>query len=174
MSLKTDYVDEILREGEQRKYNLMNDNGVALYSNVRLEKAYTPKQYGTKFSAEDVNSITKSINDMMAKIKEIEKNKEWKLVGYVEGREKTINVDVSNWNECMITVGLKGDDTSNKRVLVSTVVPKNLFAIGYVFQTEGRHQAFYSDTYRGGLDFISSNQLRLFASSSSLVRLYYR
>lgn len=174
MSLKTDYVDEILQEGKQRKYNLIDNNGIALYSNVRLEKAYTPKQYGTKFSAEDVNSITKSINDMMAEIKEIEKNKEWKLVSYVEGHEKTINVDVSNWNECMITVGVKGDDISGKRTLVSTVVPKNLFAIGYAFQSEGRHQAFYSDTYRGGLDFISSNQLRLFASSHSVVRLYYR
>lgn len=64
MSLKTDYVDEILQEGEQRKYNLIDNNGATLYSNVRLEKVYTPKQYGTKFSAEDVNSITKSINDI--------------------------------------------------------------------------------------------------------------
>lgn len=174
MSLKTDYVDEILQEGEQRKYNLIDNNGVALYSNVRLEKAYTPKQYGTKFSAEDVNSITKSINDMMAKIKEIEKNKEWKLVGYAEGHEKTINVDVSNWNECMITVGVNENYDANKRVLVSTVIPKNFFAIGYGSQSEGRHQAFYSDIYRGGLDFISSNQVKLFASSLSLVCLYYR
>lgn len=174
MSLKTNYVDEILQDDEQRKYNLIGNNGSTLYSNVRLEKAYTPKQYGTKFSAEDVNSITKSINNMMAKIEELEKNKEWKLASYANGHEETINVDISNWNECMITVGLKGDDTSNKRVLVSTVVPKNLFAIGYGFQSEGRHQAFYSDIYRGGVDFISSNQLRLFASSSSLVRLYYR
>ena len=174
MSLKENYKDEILQEGEQRKYNLIGNNGVALYSNVRLEKAYTPKQYGTKFSAEDVNSITKSINDMMAKIKEIEKNKEWKLAGYVEAREETINVDVSNWSECMITVGVKGGDATNKRVLASTVVPKNLFAIGYVLEKEGRHQAFYTDMYRGGLNFISSKQLRLFAAPYSFVQLYYR
>ena len=55
MSLKTNYKDEMLKIGEQRRYNLVASNGSTLYSNVRLEKAYTPQVEGDKFSAKDIN-----------------------------------------------------------------------------------------------------------------------
>lgn len=64
MSLKTDYKDEILRDGEDRRYNLVNENGQVVYSNIKLEKAYTPQQEGDEFNAKDVNDITKSINQL--------------------------------------------------------------------------------------------------------------
>lgn len=64
MSLKTNYKDEILKSGEQRRYNLVASNGSTLYSNVRLEKAYTPQVEGDKFSAKDINDTNKAINDI--------------------------------------------------------------------------------------------------------------
>lgn len=64
MSLKTNYKDEILKIGEQRRYNLVASNGSTLYSNVRLEKAYTPQVEGDKFSAKDINDTNKAINDI--------------------------------------------------------------------------------------------------------------
>lgn len=62
MSLKTNYKDEMLKSGEQRRYNLVASNGSTLYSNVRLEKAYTPQVEGDKFSAKDINDTNKAIN----------------------------------------------------------------------------------------------------------------
>lgn len=65
MSLKTDYKDEILRDGEDRRYNLVDENGKVVYSNIKLDKAYTPQQEGDEFNAKDVNDITKAINGMI-------------------------------------------------------------------------------------------------------------
>lgn len=62
MSLKTNYKDEMLKSGEQRRYNLVASNGSTLYSNVRLEKAYTPQVEGDKFNAKDINDTNKAIN----------------------------------------------------------------------------------------------------------------
>lgn len=62
MSLKTNYKDEMLKSGEQRRYNLVASNGSTLYPNVRLEKAYTPQVEGDKFSAKDINDTNKAIN----------------------------------------------------------------------------------------------------------------
>lgn len=64
MSLKTNYKDEMLKSGEQRRYNLVASDGSTLYSNVRLEKAYTPQVEGDKFSAKDINDTNKAINDI--------------------------------------------------------------------------------------------------------------
>ena len=52
----------MLKSGEQRRYNLVASNGSTLYSNVRLEKAYTPQVEGDKFSAKDINDTNKAIN----------------------------------------------------------------------------------------------------------------
>lgn len=65
MSLKTDYKDEILRDGEDRRYNLVDENGRVVYSNIKLDKAYTPQQEGDEFNAKDINEITKAINGMI-------------------------------------------------------------------------------------------------------------
>lgn len=65
MSLKTDYKDEILRDGEDRRYNLVDENGRVVYSNIKLDKAYTPQQEGDEFNAQDVNNITQQINELL-------------------------------------------------------------------------------------------------------------
>ena len=73
MSLKSNYKDEILKIGEQRRYNLVASNGSTLYSDVRLEKAYTPQVEGDKFSAKDINDTNKAINDINKAINDINK-----------------------------------------------------------------------------------------------------
>lgn len=65
MSLKENYKDEILEAGQSRTYNMVGSNGGVLYSNVKLEKAYTPKQKGDNFGADDINQITKAINGII-------------------------------------------------------------------------------------------------------------
>lgn len=109
------------------------------------------------------------------KINSIEDKMEWKEAGWVAGYSKTINIDVTSWKECLIVCGVNGLDNENRRALVSTVVPKAMFAIGYSTKPYGRHQAAYHDgTHQVGLDFISNTEVRLYCSASALVRLYYR
>lgn len=71
MSLKTDYKDEILRDGEDRRYNLVDENGRVVYSNIKLDKAYTPQQEGDEFNAKDVNNITKSVNQLADSVNQL-------------------------------------------------------------------------------------------------------
>ncbi len=99
---------------------------------------------------------------------------EWKEAGWVAGYATTVNIDITNWKECLLVCSYNGMDAENRRVLASTVIPKALFAIGYGEIADGRHQAYYNDTYRVGLDFNSDTKIRLYASSNSLCRVYYR
>ena len=124
--------------------------------------------FGKKVKAKDV------VNESGVNFDDIPK---WKYVGYVANGYKTIDVDNSKWNECLIIVGVNSTDDNNRRALVSCVITSDVFArqsAGYSLMSEGRHQAYYSSTYRGGLDFISESQVRIYASSSALTRLYYR
>lgn len=68
MSLKENYKDEILQSGQSRTYNMIDSNGGVLYSNIKLEKAYTPQQQGDNLSANDINAITKAINKILSSI----------------------------------------------------------------------------------------------------------
>ena len=108
------------------------------------------------------------------KITSIEDKTEWKEAGWVAGYATTVNIDITNWKECLLVCSYNGMDVENRRVLASTVIPKALFAIGYGEIADGRHQAYYNDTYRVGLDFNSDTKIRLYASSNSLCRVYYR
>lgn len=59
MSLRNDFKDEILQEGElHRIYNIRrkSDNEI-VESEIYLEKAYTPLQEGDEFGANEVNEI---------------------------------------------------------------------------------------------------------------------
>lgn len=68
MSLKENYKDEILQSGQSRTYNMIDSSGGVLYSNIKLEKAYTPQQQGDNLSANDINAITKAINKILSSI----------------------------------------------------------------------------------------------------------
>lgn len=123
------------------------------------------KLFGTKIRAKDVT---------FKNGRNLDNCKAWTYVDYTAGSEKTINVDVSSWDECLIVVGVNGTDDTNRRVLASTVISRDMFAIGYSYQSGGRHQACYNGTYQGGINFVSKNQIKLFATPSALTRLYYR
>lgn len=121
--------------------------------------------FGKKVKAKDVvNKNGVNLDDI----------NEWKFVDYVSNGYKTINVDNSGWKECLIVVGQAGYDDTNRRALASSVVPDDVFARGYSLMAEGRHQAYYTSNFRGGLDFISTSQVRLYANATSITRLYYR
>ena len=65
MSLKTDYKDEILPSGQtERTYNIVDQNGTVVQSNVRLQKAYTPQQVGDNYGATVINEGNKIINQV--------------------------------------------------------------------------------------------------------------
>ena len=98
---------------------------------------------------------------------------EWKEAGWVAGYATTVNIDITNWKECLVVCCVNGLDVDNRRALAATVVPKAIFAIGYAEKENGRHQAYYG-SYRVGLDFISNTQIKLYAASNSLCRVYYR
>ena len=68
MSLKENYKDEILQPGQSRTYNMIGGNGGVLYSNIKLEKTYTPQQQGDNLSANDINAITKAVNKILSSI----------------------------------------------------------------------------------------------------------
>lgn len=185
MSLKTNYQDEILNTGQSRTYNLVDSNGVVIYSNVKLEKSYTPKQEGSSFSASDVNTITDAINTINGDIDSVNNrldniwrdkaSADWIYVGYASNKgTNTISINTDDWHECLVTVGGAGGDSSNRRVLASNVVPKDLFAIGYPESGNGRHQAYYNENYYGGIDFLSKTSVKITAATSAIIVLYYR
>ena len=125
--------------------------------------------FGKKVKAKDVvNEDGVNFDDITS----------WKYVDYAAGEYKTINVNNRAWKECLIVVGQSSrDDTINRRALASCVITNDLFARqsnGYSLMSEGRHQAYYSSNFRGGLDFISTSQVRLYANANSIIRLYYR
>lgn len=154
MSLKTDYVDEILQDGEQRKYNLIDNNGATLYSNVRLEKAYTPKQYGTKFSAEDANAITRAINDISRDI--VSKShyaREETKTGDIWIDGKPIYVKMIEWTGLSVGVGDKPCNISNVDTYVDLKVyakqpdTKNLNKFPVVYYQQGASGTFYATNF---------------------------
>lgn len=144
MSLKENYKDEILQSGQSRTYNMIDSNGGVLYSNIKLEKAYTPQQQGDNLSANDINAITKAINKILSSIHRvgdiiITTNNEnpsniyggtWKRYG--EGRV-LIGYDPndSDYNEVGITLG-------NKSIELKAgigAVNNNISSIGYKSDT---------------------------------------
>lgn len=68
MSLKTNFKDEILQEGETyRRYNIKNQEGSTVYANVHLERADTPQQVGDEFGSGTLNTMTTILNKVVEK-----------------------------------------------------------------------------------------------------------
>lgn len=157
MRLKENYIDEILQDSEQRKYNLIDNNGSTLYSNVRLEKAYTPKQYGTKFSAEDVNSITKAVNNITDNIANIVNEthyaREETKTGdtWIDG--KPIYVKMIEWIGLSAGICSKPCNISNVDTYVDLKVyakqpsAKNLNKFPVVYYQQGTSGTFYATNF---------------------------
>lgn len=70
MTLKTNFKDEILKEGEKnRTYNIRKkSDGSIVQANVYLEKAYTPSQVGDTFGAKQINETNEQVNSNIENI----------------------------------------------------------------------------------------------------------
>lgn len=157
MSLKETYKDEILETGQSRTYNLVDSNGGVLYSNIKLEKAYTPKQYGTKFSAEDVNSITKAVNNITDNIANIVNEthyaREETKTGdtWIDG--KPIYVKMIEWTGLPSGTGSRPCNISNVDTYVDLKVyakqpsTKNLNKFPVVYYQQGTSGTFYATNF---------------------------
>ena len=63
-TLKTDFKDEILAEGQdKRTYNIYDQNDDLLYSDASLEKSYEVAQQGDQFNAKVLNDLCTTINE---------------------------------------------------------------------------------------------------------------
>lgn len=184
MALKTDYKDEVLSASQPyRTYNIVDSGGSTLYSGVRINRADTPQQEGTKFGASDINSTNEQVNqntdDIQTANLEIEnaktqfQKKSWTLLnsagGATMGATKTVT-NLSTFNEYMLV--LLYQDT---RVLVSTYIPTyDLIKMGKNDYTGGAHQAYYNGDIKGGITYLSDTSIKMYSNTSCIISLYAR
>lgn len=108
----------------------------------------------------------------------------WQDCGsYCVNGYKTINIDTSEWQEALLICAVNSTDDNNQRVLASTLIPRHRFAAtgsSYTLKDQGRHRAHYHDNvgsgtmYRVGLDFIGTNQVRMWANDAAMCRLSFK
>lgn len=162
MSLKTNYKDEILKIGEQRRYNLVAGNGSTLYSNVRLEKAYTPQVEGDKFSAKDINDTNKAINDINDSMKYSLSTEQYTGQRWLNGEK--IYRKIITWND--ITSGAKNvaHGISNIKEVVNYDITLNgdgsfykLPVVYYSNTTSGTFYDIYARINNTNIEMISNS-----------------
>ena len=75
ITFKTDFKNEILQPGEvNRVYDIKRKGTNELVqSNIYLEKKYIPMQEGDPFSAKEVNEMSTVLNELQAKVAELER-----------------------------------------------------------------------------------------------------
>lgn len=67
--IKEDYKNEVLPEGVMyRTYNIVDEEGTIIHSNVHFEKAYVPIVTGDDFGALQINEMAKGVNAIDQKI----------------------------------------------------------------------------------------------------------
>lgn len=162
MSLKTNYKDEMLKSGEQRRYNLVASNGSTLYSNVRLEKAYTPQVEGDRFSAKDINDTNKAINDINDSMKYSLSVEQYTGQRWLNG--KKIYRKIITWNN--ITSGAKNvaHGISNIKEFVNYDITLNgdgsfykLPVVYYSNTTSGTFYDIYARINNTNIEMISNS-----------------
>lgn len=105
--------------------------------------------FGNKVRAKDVVYSDNS---------NLEISKEWKRIDMNCGGFKTITVDLSKYNELLLTVGTYPAD--QYRILSSTVIPKLALEKMIGQDSNGYFQVRYSDYYWAGLDYLGNNKIR--------------
>ena len=105
--------------------------------------------FGNKVRAKDVVYSDNS---------NLEISKEWKRIDMNCGGFKTITVDLSKYNELLLTIGTYPAD--QYRILSSTVIPKLALEKMIGQDSNGYFQARYSDYYWAGLDYLGNNKIR--------------
>ena len=94
----------------------------------------------------------------------LEISKEWKRIDMNCGGFKTITVDLSKYNELLLTIGTYPADQN--RILSSTVIPKLALEKMIGQDSNGYFQARYSDYYWAGLDYLGNNKIRYRTSNN--------
>lgn len=97
----------------------------------------------------------------------------WKMIGYGAGGNNTTITITEPFNEILLTIGENSTAEHNLRVLASTIIPAGHLVYNSS-DSDGYHQVYYSNTYRGGLNKIGDNSYVIKSSASSLVRVYIR
>ena len=111
--------------------------------------------FGNKVRAKDVVYSDNS---------NLEISKEWKRIDMNCGGFKTITVDLSKYNELLLTIGTYPED--QYRILSSTVIPKLALEKMIGQDSNGYFQARYSDYYWAGLDYLGNNKIRYRTSNN--------
>lgn len=111
--------------------------------------------FGNKVRAKDVVYSDNS---------NLEISKEWKRIDMNCGGFKIITVDLSKYNELLLTIGTYPAD--QYRILSSTVIPKLALEKMIGQDSNGYFQARYSDYYWAGLDYLGNNKIRYRTSNN--------
>ena len=111
--------------------------------------------FGNKVRAKDVVYSDNS---------NLEISKEWKRIDMNCGGFKTITVDLSKYNELLLTIGTYPAD--QYRILSSTVIPKLALEKMIGQDSNGYFQARYSDYYWAGLAYLGNNKIRYRTSNN--------
>ena len=111
--------------------------------------------FGNKVRAKDVVYSDNS---------NLEISTEWKRIDMNCGGFKTITVDLSKYNELLLTIGTYPAD--QYRILSSTVIPKLALEKMIGQDSNGYFQARYSDYYWAGLDYLGNNKIRYRTSNN--------
>lgn len=111
--------------------------------------------FGNKVRAKDVVYSDNS---------NLEISKEWKRIDMNCGGFKIITVDLSKYNELLLTIGTYPAD--QYRILSSTVIPKLALEKMIGQDSDGYFQARYSDYYWAGLDYLGNNKIRYRTSNN--------
>jgi hypothetical protein len=139
----------------------------------------------TELNDDDLVVIVDSTNESTKKmtvgnlVKQLKKKNAWtKIIELSNNTAAEINqsIEVENiedYSELLITVG---QDTNTERVLSSTVVPMEAFAIRDT--THGYHQVIHYSTGtwepRGGISNLGNNIVKVYVGIDSGLRVYAR
>lgn len=113
--------------------------------------------FGNKVRAKDVTFSNGTTLELV---------KPWDRIDINAGGFKTITVDMSKYNEFMLTVGTWPNDPY--RILASTTIPKEALINGIGSDGSGNFQVQYSDNhYWAGLNYLGNNQIQYRSSNNN-------
>ena len=148
MALKTDYKDEVLSSSQPyRTYNIIDSNGSPLYSGVRINRADTPQQEGSKFGASDINTTNGAINSNTAKNETQDKSIET-LRKDVSDIKKDVLLWSGSQNGYTINITLNSSPLQFKWIIIECVINNNhYYAVCPVINYESINNGMALSTY---------------------------